>query len=343
MTNTVTTGDLTGDGNTSETATNTAVYNTNCLPLQMTDPVGNSIAYVYDPTFTFLPQQVIHYAGATAVSTDFMYYGGATNVVNNGNITVTNEAFGLLTRVIRAYGSADAATNDTFYSGLGFPTKTVHYTGTSDPNITNTFFYNERDEMVNQVDALGAVTFHAYDAMDRPIETENFDEFGNALSWNFIYYNENGEVSWTEGPRYNPENYVFYDHDGDGRVTTQIRWRSEAKSDGSGVEVPSGYNLYAQTFSQYDALGNLLFTVGPRGAETTNVYNALSERIQTRHLDTNGVTVLSTEGYGYEPGGEVQYLYQRARRIDHYALRHHWKGRVPEQPGWFNECLALLP
>ena len=306
-TNTVTTGDLQGDGNTSETATNTAIYNTNCLPLRKTDPAGNGVAYVYDPTFTFLPQQIIHYAGATPVSTNFMYYGNATNVMVNGYTTQTNQAFGLLTRVVRAYGSPDAATNDTIYSGQGFPTETIRYTGTSDPNIINTFFYNERDEMVNQVDALGAVTFHAFDAMDRPIETENFDEYGNPLSWNFTYYNENGEVSWTEGPRYNPENYVFYDHDGAGRVTTEIRWRSEARSDGSGVEAPSGYNLYAQTFRQYDPLGNLLMTVDPRGAITTNTYNAVAELVRTTHLDTNGATVLSAEGYGYEPGGEVQY------------------------------------
>ncbi|MGP8199412.1 MAG: NucA/NucB deoxyribonuclease domain-containing protein [Limisphaerales bacterium] len=39
---------------------------------------------------------------------------------------------------------------------------------------------------------------------------------------------------------------------------------------------------------------------------TTNSFDVLSRLVQTDHLDVNGVTVLSTEGYSYEPGGQVQ-------------------------------------
>ena len=230
VTNTIVTGDLLGDGITSETATNTALYNSNSLPVQMTDPAGNSVVIVYDPVFTFLPQQVVRFSGGTAVSTNLTVYGDATNIVVNGSITQTNCAFGLATRQIRASGSVDAATNDLVYNGNGFLTESIRYTGTTDPNVTNTFFYNERGQMVNRVDALGAVTFFDYDALDRPTEQENFDEFGNALAWTFNYYNENGELNWTEGPRYNPENYVYYDYDGEGRRSTEIHWRSQANS-----------------------------------------------------------------------------------------------------------------
>ena len=100
------TGDLTGDGITTQTATNTAIYNTNSLPVQMTDPAGNSTVIVYDPVFNFLPQQTIRYAGTTPVSTNYTIYGNATNVVINGSVTQTNLAFGLPIRQIRAYGSA---------------------------------------------------------------------------------------------------------------------------------------------------------------------------------------------------------------------------------------------
>ena len=307
VTNTVIIGDITGDGITTQTATNTAVYNGNSLPVKMTDPAGNSVVTVYDPTFPFLPQQIIHYAGTTPVSTNFMIYGDATNVVVNGNTTQTNMAFGLLTRKIRAYGSPDAATNDTLFDGHGFPTETISYTGTSDPNVTNFYFYNERGDRIIAEDVLGAYAYADYDAMNRPVETENFDASGNPLAWNFSYYNDNGEVSWVDGPRYNPEDYVFYDYDGAGRVDTEIHWRSEAKSDGTGVEAPSGYNLYAQTFYEYDPLGNLILKVDPRGAETTNTYDAICRLVQAKHIDTDGTTVLSTEGYGYEPGGQVHY------------------------------------
>jgi RHS repeat-associated protein len=306
VTNLIVTGDLTGDGITSQTATNTAIYNTNCLPVQMTDPIGNSVVTVYDTNFTFMPQQVIRYAGATPVSTNFMLYGNATNIVVNGNTTQTNRAFGVLTRRIRGYGSADAATNDFAYDGHGFITQSTRYTGTSDPNVINTYFYNERGDQVDVVDALGADTFHDYDALDRPTETETFDEFGNALSWSFNYYNDNGELVWVDGPRYNPEDYVFYDYDGMGRRSTEIHWRSEAKSDGTGVEAPAGYNQYAQSFYQYDALGNLTLAVDPRGAMITNTWDALCRLTQKKHLDVDGITVLSIEGFGYEPGGEIQ-------------------------------------
>ncbi len=307
VTSAIVTGDLTGDGITTQTATNTAIYNTNDLPTQKTDAAGNSMVIGYDPVFSFLPQQTIRYAGSIPVSTNFTIYGNATNVVINGNVTQTNLAFGLPTRQIRAWGSADAATNDQTFDGHGFLTQTIRYTGTADPNITNTFFYNERGQMVNQIDALGAVKFFDYDALNRPTEQEAFDENGNALSWNFNYFNDNGELSWTDGPRFNPEDYVFYDYDGEGRRSTEIHWRSEAKPDGSGVEAPAGYNLYAQSFFQYDLLGNLTRAVDPRGAITTNTWDALSRLAQRKHLDTDGVTVLSTESFGYEPGGQVKY------------------------------------
>jgi YD repeat-containing protein len=306
VTNTVLTGDLTGNGITTQTATNTAVYNTNCLQVQMTDPVGNSVVTIYDPVFNFLPSQRIRFSGGTPVSTNFTIYGDATNVVINGSITQTNLAFGLPIRQIRAYESSDAATNDFFYNGNGFLTESIRHTGTGDPNVINTFYYNERGDEVSAVDALGAVKFSAYDPMDRPIETENYDEFGNPLALKTIYYDDNGEVSWTDGPRYNPDNYVFYDYDGAGRVTTEIHWRSQANTNGTGVTTPAGYNLYAQTFYQYDPVGNLLLKVDPRGAMTTNTYDSLNRLVQTRHLDTNGLTILSTDGFSYEPGGLVQ-------------------------------------
>jgi len=306
VTNRVTTGDLTGDG-TLQSAVNTAIYNTNSQPVQMTDPAGNSTVIIYDPVFTFLPQQTILYAGATPVSTSYTFFGSATNVQVNGSVTMTNIAMGLPFRQITAFGTTDAATNDLIYNGNGFLTETIQYTGTSDPNITNLFFYNERGQMVTKVDALGAMTYFEYDPLNRPTMQENFDEFGNALAWNMVYYTDNGEISWIDGPRYNPEDYVFYDYDGAGRRSTEIHWRSQAKADGTGVEAPSGYNLYAQSFYQYDVLGNLTLAVDPRGAMTTNKWDAVSRLTQRQRIDTDGLTVLSTETFGYEPGGEVQY------------------------------------
>ena len=307
LTNTITTGDLTGNGIPTQTSTNTASYNTNNLPVQITDAVGNSTVVVYDTAFTFQPQQTIRYAGVTPVSTNFMIYGNATNIVVDGNILQTNEAFGVLTRQIRAYGSPDAATNDLFYSGQGFVTSAIQYSGTGDQNVTNQFLYNERDELVQRTDAVGAIHLYDFDPMGRPTAQETFDTGQTtAMDWKFFYYNANGELNWIDGARYNPEDYVFYDYDGAGRPTTEIHWRSEANSSGTGVEAPAGYNLYAQTFNQYDPLGNLVSKVDPRGAVTTNSWDAICRLVQITHLDTNGVTILNTERFSYEPGGQVQ-------------------------------------
>ena len=72
------------------------------------------------------------------------------------------------------------------------------------------------------------------------------------------------------------------------------------------MEAPAGYNLYAQSFYQYDKFGNLTLAVDPRGAMTTNSWDKIGRLVQQQHLDTNGVTVLSSEGFAYEPGGQVQ-------------------------------------
>jgi len=308
LTNSIVTGDLTGSGLSSETATNSAIYNTNNLPTKITDPTGNSTVIVYDSVFNFLPQQTIRYAGATSVSTNLTIYGNATNVVVDGSVLQTNIAFGLATRQIRAFGSTDAATNDSLYNGQGFPISTIQYTGTGDPNVVNQLLYDERDELIQRTDAAGAIHVYDYDPMGRKIAEETYDAGqSNPMDFHYFYYNANGELNWIDGPRYNPEDYTFFDYDGAGRTTTEIHWRSEAKADGSGVQAPSGYNLYAQTFSQYDALGNMVSKVDPRGAVTTNSFDAICRLTQTSRLDTNGVTVLSTESFGYEPGGLIHF------------------------------------
>lgn len=302
VTNSVVTGDLTGDGIASQTATNSAVYNTNCLPLQTVDPAGNGTVFVYDPEFVFLPQQIIRYAGPTPVSTTFVTYGSVTNVFTQGAAPQTNLARGLALRTVRAYGSSDAATTDVAYDGHGFPIQTVNYTGTSDPAVTNSFFYNERGQPVDTVDGAGALTHREWDPMDRPTEQWHIDETGALLAWSFSYYNDNGELTWTDGPAYNPEDYVWRDYDGAGRQATEIHWRAEARPDGTGVQAPAGDNLYAQTFFEHDVVGNLTRTIDPRGVIATNTWNPLNRRARTSVIETNGA-LLATESWSYEPGG----------------------------------------
>lgn len=298
------TGDLLGDGNTNEQAVTTASYNANNLPLSITDPATNTVQYVYDLTFTFQPQQIIRLAQGVPVSTNFMIYGNVTNIFANGNLTVTNAAFGLMERQIRAYGSPDAATNDLVYDGRGTILQQIKYTGTSDPNIVLNDVYDNCNQLVQETDAANRTKLFYHDPLNRPTGVESYDENGNIVEWTYNYYNDNGDLVWTDGPRFNPEDYIWRDYDGAGRKIQEIHWRSRAKADGSGVQAETGDNLYATTFYSYDSFGDLTNVIDPRHNYSVMAYDALGRMLQRRSYDTNNV-LLKTEGYSYEPGGLV--------------------------------------
>jgi RHS repeat-associated protein len=305
LTNSFSWGDLVGDG-TTQYATNTASYNANNLPVLLTDPVGNSVQTVYQSQYPYLPQYVIYAPGGTPTVTNQFTFGNVTNVVVNGNLTFTNMAFGLLVQQVRSVNSPDAATNQCSFDGRGYLTQSVQFTGTGDPAVINYFTCNNQGEIIERMDAAGQRTDFAFDDMRRPIAHEVFAAGQTApMFWEYAYYNENGELNWYDGPNYIPEDYQWFDYDGAGRQTTQIKWRAEAKADGTGLQAPGGYNLYAQSFYQYDKYGNLTLAVDPRGAMTTNRWDAIGQLVQQQHLETNGVTLLSSEGFAYEPGGQV--------------------------------------
>lgn len=306
VTNVYSWGDLTGDG-TTHYATNTMAYDTNNLPTQITDPVGNQMQVSYHPQYPFLPQYLIRSAGGTSVSTNQFSYYNVTNVVVNGYATFTNVALGLLRQSIRAVNSPDAATNQLSFDGRGFLTQQIQYTGTGDPAVTNTFSCDSRGEIIETVNAAGRKTALSFDAMGRPISRAVFEaNQSQPIFWEQAYFNGHGELTWSDGPRFNPEDYVWRDYDGAGRLTTEIHWRAEAKPDGSGVQAPGGYNLYAQSFNEFDKFGNLTRSIDPRTAITTNTWDALGRLVLRKRLETNGA-VLAGEGFTYEPGGLVRY------------------------------------
>jgi RHS repeat-associated protein len=297
-------GELTGDGITNQQAITSTTYNPNSLPLLVTDPVGNSTQYIYHTNFVFLPQQIIKLAGANPVSTNLLAYYNVTNVFTSGGTTFTNVAFGLLQRGIRAYGSADAATSEWAYDGRGFIAQQTNYTGTTDPNILLSFFYNSRGQLVEQVDAANRTNRFDFDGLGRLKWKEVTDETGQRLGGEYSYYNDNGEVAWTDGPRSSPEDYVWRDYDGAGRKTTEIRWRSEAKYDGTGVQAPAGDDLYATTFYQYDPFGNLTRITDPLGNYVAQKFDAIGQMTNQVFYGANNVT-LATNNFVYEPGGLV--------------------------------------
>ncbi len=305
VTNVVVTGNLTGGSSTNETAATTMSY-TNNLLWEVIDPVGNRTRYVYDTNYSYQAQQIIRLSGTTPISTNVFLRQNVTNTFSAGGQSLTNIAFGVVKQELKAFGTADASTTDWGYDGRGFPLLSTRYTGTADSNVVVALVYNNRGQLVERIDAANRTNRFDYDAVGRLKSSEVISETGVPMTWDYNYYNDNGELTWSDGPRYNPEDYVWRDYDAAGRLITETRWRSAAKVDGSGVEAMPGYALWANSFREYDSFGNLKRTIDPRGVIVTNSWDAIGRLIQSRVLDTNG-TVLSTELFAYDLADSVRF------------------------------------
>ncbi len=310
VTNITVRGDLRGDGNTDTTAVTTTVYNANNLPTLTVDAAGTTNLFFYTNTW-LLAWVEIWPSNATPAQ-------AVTNVYEYANVTNAADgtaSFGLRVSEIRAAGSPDAATNEWTYSSRGFPIRFVRYTGTTDPAVVLTNLYNYRGELVQQTDAAGRITRFGYDPLGRPQLRELFEPGRSIpLAWGYSYYNENGELTWSDGPRFDPEDYVWRDYDGAGRKTVEIRWLTRARPDGTGVQAETGDNLYATTFNEYDPFGNLIRVTDPVGNYTRKRYDALGQLIREEFYDATGV-LLATNGFRYNPAGDVTNVFNPLGRL----------------------------
>jgi YD repeat-containing protein len=299
----VLTGNLTGTGLTNETATYSFTYTNRNLIATASNPSTNQVAFTYgDSSHPMLPTSVVKLASGTPVSTNLYFYTNVSQVVTNGAVVATNSTYGLVREVIRG----GFASNTFLYDGRGFMTQSTRYTGTADPAVTATLFFDDRGELAQRTDAAGRSLTFGYDGMGRLTEEEAYESgAGISEGWNFLYYTENGELQWTDGSRYNPEDYVWRDYDGAGRKITEMHWRSEANPSGGGVQTPAAAtNLYATTFYQYDTFNNLTKVTDPLGNYTTNQYDNLGQLTNSVNYSAAGVA-LATNQYRYEPGGKI--------------------------------------
>src|SRR5665213_1278811 len=304
ITNTITSGSLTGQGGT-QTATNMTCYNSNNLPVMVVDAVGNSNVFHYDPVFAFMPSELVACRQGQAVTTNEIFYGNNTNVVTFGSTVWTNIACGLPQLLVRAYNSPDAASNQWFYNGSGFATNEVDYTSTTDPAITNALLYDGRGELYQLIDAAGRNYTYDYDGLGRVISEEAFEACQTtAMSWQQFYYNHNGDLTWYDGPQYNPEDYIWFDYDGAGRKVSEVHWRSQATADGSGVQAAPDNSLYSITSYDYDAFGNLIEQIDPVGNYSTMIYDKIGQMTQQVFYDVNN-NALATNLMSHEAGGAV--------------------------------------
>ena len=274
------------------TATTFAAFNGLNVITSSTDAIGNVVNYTYgDTSHPYLPTAIEKRAPGGSIGTNQMQYQD----VNSGSVA----AYGMVQKVTVASGAEQAVT--TFInSANGFPTSKTQYTNTDDPNVVTNYGYNLRGEITSETDAANRCTIYTYDARGNRTGAMRYDKDGTLVSWQFNYYNQNGEIEWTQGPRYSPDDYVLTRYDGAGRVSEVTKWRSQAGGGGVVSADP------ATTFYFYDKMGNLVETDDPRQIATTGTYDGLG-RMLTRVVHNGGKSApaLATESFTYEPGGQV--------------------------------------
>jgi RHS repeat-associated protein len=310
VTNQIASGDLTGNGVGGQTSTNTFTYTTHNCPATAIAPNGNQMTFLYnDPADAFHLTDLQFSSSGVGIATNHWFYTNVTTIVNMGGWFETNSAYGLCWQQVLA----DSATNTWSYNGRGFPVQLSRYAVTanlpndSDPPVVVNSTFTPRGDLGTVTDAIGRQVNMNYDEMGRMQWRDVFDENGNVVSHETFYYNQNGDLEWYDGPRSNPDDYVWFSYDGAGRKVQEIHWLIQANPNGTGIQPVPGNNLYATTFYTYDYFGNLTSVTDQRGATRTNLWDALGRLTQRTSFDVGGVTPLSTEGFGYEPGGMVQF------------------------------------
>ncbi len=298
------TGNLKGDGVTVSATTTMAYNNATAVTLpnssatqipntlaSVTDPVGNTVSMTYGSTaYPYLPTAITKSNASGSISTTQLQY----QTVVSGSVS----SFGLLQQETSAAGSPDQAVVQMVNTARGFPVQKTELTGTNDPNVVTYYTYNLRGELTSQTDAAGRNTIFTYDPRGNLAGKMRYDELGNLTSWLFNYYNQNGELEWSQGPRFNPDDYVQKEYDAAGRLCMVSKWLTGAYSNGSGV----GSNGQATTFYSYDSYGNLTQILDPRQNATTMTYDAIGEMLTRKTPYSSGT---ASESFTYEAGGKV--------------------------------------
>ncbi len=270
--------------------------------------------------FAYLPKQIKHYAiinpaesanepSSGLINTITLLYGDEDNGEAVGSAARV-EANGLLKRrTMQSSLDVDDKTevNWTHFADGLIQDETIHtFVGNPAETLTSTFAYNVRDELTTVTDPAGRVTRLDYDSMGRLTSNLRYQNASAStpLSWDYRHYTENGELAWSDGPRRNPEDYIFYDYDGAGRLSAVINWRTQAKADGTGIEAVPGQDVFlGQSVSlfSYDAFGNLESQHDPLGNLTEYEYDELGRLTSVEYAGVAN----DTESFLYEPGGLV--------------------------------------
>lgn len=300
------TGDLDGDGVAAngESVEWTFAYDSNDRLIQERSPDGLRAEYEYDPDYPFSVSRIRRYAGETLVNETRRTYHSVAAVPGDSGNTSLIGAFGMLQREVIAANSPDSAVTEWEHDARGFVTRRIRFTGTDDPDEIIEFVRNARGQAVQRIEPDGTtirldrdwrgnvVARHVFGpAQSEPVAVERF------------HYNANNELVWRDGPRSDPEDYVFVRYDAAGRPVETIEWQSRTRAGQEGVEAVPGQNRFSTTFREFDHAGNQVRTRNPLGGLTTQTFDGLGRVIERRQfLDEDESVPVATELFEYEPG-----------------------------------------
>ncbi len=247
----------------------TFTYDANGNTATITDSLGNTSAYSYEPTFNRVTSIT------DALGNVFRYgYDAHGNILSatdpNGNTkSYTYNSFGQMTKATNALGQA------TSFSYDGFGNKVAV---TNELGATHTYAYDSVSRPIEAVSALGRKTANGYDVLDRLLTRTSPQ--GNTLH---LTYDLVGDfVSWTD-ENGNTTSFVY-----DAMQRLVSRTDPRGKSD-AGTR---------------DLNGNLVKYIDRRGQASTFVYDPLNRltsqtyqdsTIVRRTYDSNGRLIQVTD------------------------------------------------
>lgn len=289
------TGDLDGDpGTTTETATTTATYTSLNLPQTVTDASGITTTFTYgDSNYPYLPTQIVTAKGTSPLRTDQLEY----TACSDGGTTFSK---GLLLRKTVALGTSDQAATEYAYNSTGFLLSETRHTGTADPAVVTAYSPTARNEILAVTDGDGRSTTYTYDEMSRPLTRTVKDEAGTVIGVSTTSYTANGEPAVTTGMRTGPSDTVTRTYDAMGRLNQETATRSEAKTDGSGVQASTS----ATTVYTHDLFGNLAAVIDPRGNTTLFTYDPVGQ-LQTKKAYPGSATTSTAPASFVASGGPI--------------------------------------
>jgi len=175
------------------------------------------------------------------------------------------------------------------YDERDFPKTKIQKTGTDDPDVVTSFYYNEQGQCIDLISA-DTVIHNKYDIMGNKYCSTIELKSGKIISTTYARHDFNNETVWQQGDDLN--NIVFLDYNAMGLLKATRRQLTQANGS---IAEPSGI---AYTLYEYNACGYLIEEVDALGNCTYNNYDALG---RVKCTTKEGLSTRFT----YETGGLI--------------------------------------